>query len=433
MATEIFKRDLATLEKISEHLKNLGKTIKSGVDKPMRDFEKTTSRISKATDRITNSFDKLFGVVKRIGLASMLTGGALALRGAMAQKQSVESKVLGVSNKQKGALEYAGKQTMGDSDFFKDILSTIKKASVSQEGYDLFANIGLRAQDIRAMKPLEALKTTLDALSKYDKSGKEDLFEDLLGGLTGLSQFQFEAIDFKKFNESFKEGLGYYDESNEKLKGVGESLNRVTANFQLLIDKTLSSLAPSFEKVLNNISRGMNAIAQNPAFQDMLKKMEDWLLDMSKGFDSKISEMIKSIPDILRDMQIVFLNIVSSLANLSTWWQTGEDDEKARKFAESMKRKADLLERDRYKDRALESTTREEFVRNLGEAGMIEKKLGITGKESIAEKNAQEIWAKNQSFQPQITINIQNDPTQAQMQKNFTTSISMGGNNGGVR
>lgn len=429
MATEIFKRDLATLEKISEHLKNLGKTIKSGVDKPMRDFEKTTSRISKATDRITKSFDKLFGVVKRIGLASMLTGGALALRGAMAQKQSVEAKTLGVSNTQKGALEYAGKQTMADEDFFTNMIRSIKSASTSSSQYDAFGMLGLNKDVIRDMKdPIEALQKVVEALREKRQTLNKDRFTEAMSSVTGLSLEQFDAIDFDKFNKFFKEGLGYYDESNEKLKGVGESLNRVTANLQLFIDKTLASLASSFERVLNNISKGLNAIAKNPAFQDMLKKMEDWLLDISKGFDSKVSEMIKSIPDILSDMQMVFYRIVSSLANLSTWWQTGEDDERARKLAESYSRKADILELEKHKKSALSATTDKGFTDAWNAGREIEEKLGISKKDSAFYTDKMYQKAGQMAT---INITVTNDPTQAKTQTTYVESLSVGGSNGG--
>lgn len=425
MATEIFKKDLETLQKLVDNAKDLQKQIK-GVNKPMKDFEKTSQKVVTYAEKTTKTFDKLYGIIKRIGLTGLLSGGALTLRGVMAQKSSVEAKTLGITSQQKGALEYAGKQGMASADFFKSVLKTIREASVSESGFDAFALLGLDAFRIRELPALEQLTTTLEALKKFQ--GDPIILKNALSELTGLDFSTFKTLDLDKFKKDFKEGLGYYDNSNEKLKAVGESFNRVTANVQLLADKVMSALAPAFSRVLDNITKGLNAVAQNPAFQKMMDNLSKWLVSLSQGFDEKITSAINSIPELLRDMQVVFLRILSALAEASTWLLVGESDKRARQFAESATKKADLLELERYKQSLKTTSSPEEFVDSLMGARSIEKKYNLQS--SNLDKDIQKNFMK---LEPQINVVINNDPTQAQMQKNFTTSIMLGGSNGGDR
>ena len=435
MATEIFKKSLNDLDKIAKHLDSMGKKIDKGLNKPMSNFEKTTKSIEKNSQVLIKSFEKLFSVVKNIGFASLgtglLSGGALGVRGIQAQKSSVEAKVLGLDTQSKGALEYAGKQTMSDSSFFKDILKNIREASVSDSGFDAFALLGLDALKIRKMPALDALNLVLDSAKSF--KGDPTILSNALGELAGIDYQTFQSLDVDKFRKFFEEGLQYTDNSAEKLKGVGESVNRVTQNLQLMADKVLSSLSPAFEKVLNNVSQGLNSIAQNPAFKKMLDNLSEWMQNISKGLDAKVMEIIQSIPEVLRDMQIVFLNILAGLAEASTWILTGEADKKATKFAQVTQKKADLLEAEKYRDQALKAKDEKEFALAWSEGRDLEKKYSI-GKESSSffGKDMQD-KLKEVNLQPQINITIQNDPTQAQMQKNFTQSISLGGSNGGNR
>lgn len=428
MATEIFKKDLESLQKLVDNAKILQKQIK-GINKPMKDFEKTSQKVVNFAEKTTKAFDKLYGIIKRIGLTGLLSGGGLALRGAMAQKSSVEAKTLGITSQQKGALEYAGKQTMANEGFFKSILSSIKEATQSQSAYDVFGLIGLDKNVVKSKNSLEQLNMVLNAISSSSKQLESvDKLKEVLGELTGLSVSEFKALDLDKFQKTYKEGLGYFDNSNEKLKVIGESFNRVTANIQLLADKVMSALAPAFSRVLDNITKGLNAVAQNPAFQKMMDSLSKWLESLSKGFDEKITSAINSIPEILRDMQVVFLRLLSALAEASTWLLTGESDTRARKFAESATKKADLLELERYKESLKTTASPEEFIDSLMEARNIEKKYNLQS--SNLDKDVQKNFLR---LEPQINLVINNDPTQAQMQKNFTTSIMLGGSNGGDR
>lgn len=420
------------MDQIAKHLQSMRSNIDKSLNKPMSNFEKTTKSVQRSTQILTKSFEKLFSVVKNIGFASLgtslLTGGALGIRGAQAQKSSVEARTLGVTTQERGALEYAGKQTMADSGFFKDILKNIREASVSEGGFDAFALLGLDALQIRKMPALDALNLVLESAKNF--KGDPTILSNALNEIAGVDYQTFKALDVEKFKKFFQEGLTYTDNSAEKLKGVGEAVNRVTQNLQLMMDKVLSSMAPAFEKVLNNITKGLNAIAQNPTFKKMLDDISNWLLNMTKGFDDKVMDLIQSIPQVLRDMQIVFLNILSGLAEASTWILTGEADTKARKFAEATQKKADLLEAEKYRKQALEAKTMKEFDTAWEEGRSLEKKYGIDKEGSSFFGQDIQAKIKDLSLQPQINITIQNDPTQAQMQKNFTQSIALGGSNG---
>ena len=254
----------------------------------------------------------------------------------MAQKSSVEAKTLGITSQEKGALEYAGKQTMANEGFFKSILSSIKEATQSQSAYDVFGLIGLDKNVVKSKNSLEQLNMVLNAISSSSKQLESvDKLKEVLGELTGLSVSEFKALDLDKFQKTYKEGLGYFDNSNEKLKVIGESFNRVTANIQLLADKVMSALAPAFSRVLDNVTKGLNAVAQNPAFQKMMDSLSKWLESLSKGFEDKIESIINLLPDIIRATQIPFYRIKASLSDLSTWWLTGEGDTKALKESAS--------------------------------------------------------------------------------------------------
>lgn len=430
MAKKIFEQELKELDKIAKKLISVQDTLENGLNKPMSKFDKATKAVVRSSLTLQKTFSKIYSIVKNIGFASLgaglLSGGVLGVRGAYAQKSSVEAKTLGLDAQQKGALEYAGKQTMADSSFFKNILKSIRDASVNQESFDSFAMLGLDPLKMRKAPALEVLNEVLSSAKNF--KGDMSLLGKALNELTGIDYNSFQAIDLKKFAQFYKEGLSYSDKSIDKLKSVGEAVNRVSANLQLMVDKVLASLSPAFSNVLNNISKGANAIAQNPAFKNMLNDFSKFLESASNGFDDKVMELIKSIPNTLRDMQIVFYNILSALANASTWILTGDADTRARNFAEATQKKADLLEIAKYKQEALQSQNKEDFLNNLAQAGMLEKKHGLFDtKDSITEKNKGELRAKLESFQPQINITIQNDPTQAQMQKNFTQSITLGG------
>ena len=58
MATEIFKKDLETLQKLVDDAKILQKQIK-GINKPMKDFEKTSQKVVTFAEKTTKTFDKL--------------------------------------------------------------------------------------------------------------------------------------------------------------------------------------------------------------------------------------------------------------------------------------------------------------------------------------------------------------------------------------
>lgn len=430
LAKKIFEEELKELDNIAKKLISINTKLENGLNKPMTKFEKATKAVNRSALTLEKTFSKIFSIVKNIGFASLgataLSGGVLGVRGAYAQKSSIEAKTLGLDAQQKGALEYAGKQTMADSSFFKDILKSIRNASVNQESFDSFAMLGLDPLKMRKAPALEVLNDVLRSAKNF--KGDMSLLGKALGELAGIDYNSFKAIDLDKFAKFYKEGLNYNDKSIDKLKNVGEAVNRVTANLQLLADKVLASLSPAFSKVLNNLTKGMNAIANNPAFKSMLDDFSKFLMSATGGFDEKVLEVIKSIPETLRNMQIVFLNILSALAEASTWILTGEADRKARKFAEATQKKADLLEIAKYKEDALRATTKDDFLNNIAQAGLLEKKHGILDtSESITQKNKGELKAKLESFQPQINITIQNDPTQAQMQKNFTQSITLGG------
>lgn len=413
---EIFKVKLENLKAMLGKVQAMGKaTVK--LNPPIKKFEKTLKSALTPLRAMASIFDKIYSIVKGLGLGSLFGLGGIGVRGIMALKASAESKRLGVQVQEKGALEYAGSQAGLGKDFFKGVLENIRQTSLTAEGLDLFGGIGLDALQISKMPALEALQATIQALQSTSLKTDAQTFERLLQGITGMGTYQFKAIDFSKFKSDFEEGLKYTDNSAEKIKTIGEGVNRLTANFQLLSDKILASLSPVISKVFTNIGVGLNAIATNKSFQELMEKIGNWATNISSKFDETLLKVVQDIPQLLRDFQIALLSITSTLINIAETFVFGKAD--------------DQLKRTRYRIDA--------YKEELEKRDAIEQKA----KESLKQANpstpqangsSQALVSKDvanvNSTPINIQVNIQNDPLQAQTQKNFTQSISFGGSNG---
>lgn len=384
---------------------------------PIKKFEKTLKSALTPLRAMASIFDKIYSIVKGLGLGSLFGLGGIGVRGIMALKASAESKRLGVQVQEKGALEYAGSQAGLGKDFFKGVLENIRQTALTPEGLDLFGGIGLDALQISKMPALEALQATIQALQSTSLKTDAQTFESLLQGITGMGTYQFKAIDFSKFKSDFEEGLKYTDNSAEKIKTIGEGVNRLTANFQLLSDKILASLSPVISKVFTNIGVGLNAIATNKSFQELMEKIGNWATNISSKFDETLLKVVQDIPQILRDFQIALLSITSTLINIAETFVFGKADDQLKRT----RYRIDAYKEELEKRDAIEQKAKESLKQSNASTPQANGSTQANGNKDVANVNSTPI---------NIQVNIQNDPLQAQTQKNFTQSISFGGSNG---
>lgn len=418
---EVFKKQLDNLTKISKNLDKMGKTIKNDIDKPMKSFEKSINRIQVASLAVQKTFDKLFGIVKGITLTGLGLGALVGFKGLQAKKDVVESKQLGITAQEKGALEYAGKQGFADSGFFKDMLQSIKNASIDIEKSGDFAKLGLDFQKVRKMPAIEALQEVIERAQKLKLD--PSIINETIQSLAGISYQTLQNIDLDKFKRDLAEGMQYNDNSADKISKIGEGVNRLTANLSLLFDKTLASMAPTISKIFDNIAKGLNAIAQNKEFQAMLDRLGDWLSGLSSNFDTKVMDIINSIPNVIRSIEKAFLNITGFL--LKTYGVVTFNKE-TRQEAQRYFDRADRLQLENLKSNIANAKTQTELNEATGDYLKYSKEKGFDDDvSSLVSERALKLEVP-------IQVNVQNDPTNALQQKTFNQSVSMGGDNYGI-
>lgn len=415
---EIFKVNLTNINEMLKKVQKLGKEV-TKINTPLKKFEKTMHASLRVAQTMSRVFDKIYSVVKGLGIGSILGFGGIGLRGLMALKTSAESKRLGLQTQEKGALEFAGSQAGLGKDFFKNLLENIRKTSLTDEGLDLFGSIGLDSLQISKMPALEALQSTIQALQATSIKTDANTFERLLQGIAGIDTFQFKAIDFKKFNADFQEGLKYHDNSAEKIKGIGEGVNRLTANFQLLGDKILASLSPAIEKIFNNISKGLNAIATNKAFQQLLDKIGDWATRLTSKFDDTIIGVVQNIPQILRDLQIALLSITGTLINVAEAFVFGDADTRLK----STRSKIEAYRNELEKRGEIEQKAKESQYKAIQL-----KPVAVTPTGLRTSPNG----GKAEPAIVNIQVDVKNDPLNQRTQQNFVQNVGFGGSNGGT-
>lgn len=362
---EIFVKSLGNLTKMVAQTREMDKNLNKVGKTASLKLEKSFERIRKTIEGIKKVFSSLFGLFKTLSLGAIGTLAGFGFRGVQAQKQVAESRVLGVTSKERGALQYAGRASGFGEDFFKDILSNIKNAIVTEEGAGALSSLGIDINKARNMPSLELLENVLNR-AKESKVPVQVL-SGFVSQLTGLDWNTFKAVDLGKYKSDLQEGLTLSSNSADKLKGIGESINKLSTSLGTLIDKTLASFSPMIETIFNNLGDGIRRIGNSKVFTNMLKDIGDWALSISKGFDKSLENTIKELPSIFNSLKVTFFDLISGLSYLISYIPFIGDKatQKLRDISSSFEKKSQLATIEGEKQKALASlpkiTSREEF------------------------------------------------------------------------
>ena len=420
---EIFKKPLEHLTKISALLKDNQKNMKS-LTPEAKKFEtalggviqklKSMESVAKGVGRVMRS---IFDMVKSITLASMVSGTLLGIRGKLAQKSVAEANDLGLSSKNKSALEYAGEQAGRGGDFFKDILKEIRASLLSHEDAGKFATLGIDANALRNKDSMEQLRAVLEAGQKY--RGDFRVLEEALQGIAGISQNTLKNIDLTQFSKDFQEGLSTFGGYDATLQSMGVGFNRVLANLKNIIDQISASLAPSVEQIFNNIAKGIQALSKDGTFNSMLEKLGQTFASMSEGFGEAIKSFVSDLPEILKQMQVVFYKIIEGLSYTMGIFTFGKTSKSAYATSESFEKKGDYARMDLLKMQMdkIEGGSRGSLANNADYREMGEEYQSLVKKYNLGaqEKYAKEIGEFNNRIEVSVSVSDDRRATAAEV------------------
>lgn len=349
----IFTKSLSEVTDILNKTQGVNKALEKGSKIATNGMQKSFEKMRVVMDRILKSIKSVFNVMKNMVLTSMISLGGLGFRGIQAQKQTAESRVLGITNQQRGALQFAGRASGFGEDFFKDILGSIKNSLVTEEGAGAFGALGMNVNEARGLSSMELLNKVLENAKKSKLPMQ--VLSKFITEITGLDWNTFQALDLGKFKKDFKEGLSLSSNSADQLKGMGESLNRVITSFGTFIDKMLVPLTPLVESIFNNISESFKKLGESDVFNNALKDIGEWVMSITKDLDKTFESTIKDLPKIFANMKIVFFDLISGLSWILSYLPLGGKSKKRLEdMSASFKGKSERAEIELERDKALE-------------------------------------------------------------------------------
>lgn len=455
MEVDIFKVQLKNLDKLLVGMKNQSKQ-QTKLNLQMDKFNQGINQAKKSADRLLDTFRQVFSVVKSIGFASLMTGGVMGVKGVLAQKEYAKAQTLDLSTHQLKALKYAGGQSQtANRDFLVDLASSLKASLYTNDKAQNWASLGYDVEMLRQLDTIDLLKTFMSSVSErgLGDAGQNKNLQDILEGLSDISLGDLKNINPEEIWANYEKGLKLTDSSGDKLMSVGKSVNTLITTFDTFVTKIQASLAPAFSDLLDSISNGLAKLYNSKEFKEFLQKVSKVMKNLSESASDYISKLTKSIPDLFRDMKIVFLQIISALGSVAQVFTIGMNDSVNR-----MVKKADkaLFQAEDEKYRDLHKRMNE--AKNVKDYLAIQKELmdftengdRLTNEnkkrlyEDILRKNEEfnkQLDSKNQGkggntqqvVQP-INITVHNDPDSITQTHTLTNSINVGGwGNGGTQ
>lgn len=453
MEVDIFKVQLKNLDKLLAGMKTQSKQ-QTKLNLQMDKFNQGINQAKKSADRLLDTFRQVFSVIKSIGFASLMTGGVMGVKGVLAQKEYAKAKTLDLSTHQLKALKYAGGQSQtANRDFLVDLASSLKASLYTNDKAQNWASLGYDVEMLRQLDTIDLLKTFMSSVSErgLGDAGQNKNLQDILEGLSDISLGDLKNINPEEIWANYEKGLKLTDSSGDKLISVGKSVNTLITTFDTFVTKIQASLAPAFSDLLDSISNGLAKLYNSKEFKEFLQKVSKVMKNLSGSASDYISKLTKSIPDLFRDMKIVFLQIISALGSVAQVFTIGMNDSVNR-----MVKKADKAlwqaEDEKYRD----------LHKRMNEAKNVKDYLAIQQElmdftengdrltkenkkrlyEDILRRNEEfnkQLDSKNQSkggntqqvVQP-INITVHNDPDSITQTHTLTNSINVGGwGNGG--
>ena len=103
------------------------------------------------------------------------------------------------------------------------------------------------------------------------------------------------------------------------------------------------------EQIFNNIAKGINALSKDGTFNTMLEKLGQTFASMSEGFGEAIKSFVSDLPEILKQMQVVFYKIIEGLSYTMGIFTFGKTSKSAYATSESFEKKGDFARMDLLK------------------------------------------------------------------------------------
>lgn len=446
MEVDIFKKQLNNLSKLLSGMKNQQKQ-QNQLNNQMDKFNKSILRAKSSADKLLETFRGVFSVVKSIGFSSLMIGGAMGVKGVLAQKEYAKAQTLDLTTHQLKALKYAGGQSQtANRDFLVDLASTLKSSLYTTDKAQNWASLGYDTEMLKQLSTIDLLKTFISTVSErgLGDSGQNKNLQDILEGLSNITLGDLKNINPEEIWKNYEKGLEITDNSGDKLKEVGKGVNTLITTFETFIDKIQASLAPAFKDLLDSISSGLAKLYNSNEFNAWLEKLSEVMSSMSASAVDYISNLTKSIPDLLRDMKILFLQIMSGLATTAQVFTVGLNSN-VNRFAKSIDKELWRSEDKKYRDlhkRLNETQSQKEFkdvyseLMEFTEGG---DRLTRENREKLRKdylrrseefKNqAQQEASSNKEVQitQPLQITINNDPESITQTHTLTNSINIGG------
>lgn len=446
MEVDIFKKQLSNLSKLLDGMKTQQKQ-QNQLNNQMDKFNKSILTAQASANKLLETFRSVFSVVKSIGFSSMMLGGAMGVKGVLAQKEYAKAQTLDLSTHQLKALKYAGGQSQtANRDFLVDLASTLKNSLYTTDKAQNWASLGYDTEMLKQLDTIDLLKTFISTVSErgLGDSGQNKNLQDILEGLSNISLGDLKNINPEEIWKNYEKGLEITDNSGEKLKEVGKGVNTLITTFETFTDKIQASLAPAFKDLLDSVSNGLAKLYNSKEFGAWLNRLSEVMSGMSANAVDYIANLTKSIPDLLRDMKIIFLQIMSGLATTAQVFTIGLNDN-VNRFAKSVDKQLFQAEDAKYRDlhkRLNETKSQKEFGDIYGELMDFTEggdRLTRENREKLKndylrrseefKKEVQQQASSNKEIQitQPMQITIHNDSESITQTHNLTNGINVGG------
>lgn len=407
---EVFKKQLANLDKILANIRAQQKQ-QATLNTQMQKFDASIQKARRSAEALLDTFRRVFSVIKSIGFASLLTGAGLGVKGVMAQKEVAKATSLDLNTQQLKALKFAGGQSqVANRDFLVNLATSLKESLYTTDKAQYWASLGLDTEQMKQMDTIDLLKTFLGSVKEREGGdvGQNKNLQDILQGLSDINLGDLKNINTEEIWSNYQRGLELTDRSAEKLQDIGKGVNTIITTFDTLTDKVLSSLAPAFKTLLDSISSGVAKLYKSEDFQKLLDKISDFMSGLSGDASDYISNLTKSIPDLLRDIKITFLSILSSLGSVAKIFTAGMSDS-VNDFVKKMDKQLFEAQDAKYRDlvsRIDKTTSAKEY------ASLAEELLSLTDSgKRLTDENRTRLWEQLESKNKQFSQDKQDKAT----------------------
>lgn len=258
-------------------------------------------------DKITSANAKF------AAFTALVTGGAISVgfgelarqMGDQIQKLGNLSDTLGLGVEALNAFDLGAKKAnvnfealTGGIAFFE---KTLARAAAGDEGMQrLFSGIGLDADVLSALPPIDAIKRTTDAINGLDKATDRVLMTSVLFGRNA-------ARELRPFLREGSEGI---DEMIQRSNELGGAFSRVDSQMINNASAAVSELTAQFKNFA-----GVFAVELSPLVEAVINKFIDWGMEGPKAIDlinwglEKLATSIGYVGDAWQVVDIVWSNV----------------------------------------------------------------------------------------------------------------------------